>query len=418
MLSNLQLLRAFASIAVVLYHTGYFFNGIHTEFGGVAIFFCLSGFMMAYVSRKGAEGFMLNRVIRIAPMYWCATSALVLVLYLRFAIPEITGAFRSGHHLMLLAVFGVLIACGVTLFRSFRRKVCSDELILQYLWLALPAILVVSGLLCLIRWAGSEEVFHLMKSLLFIPYTNSDGGILPVLGVGWTLNIEIILYLLFAICLVLTQKWAPLLVIVAIMGAEMVGRLIEIPLFLRPYVGNYTNSFASGIVIFYIWQYLLRDRPLPKRWVNMAVVLFSLAFFRWHLAPSVLAPILQKVPLFGHFIGSVIPECVLLVALIAHEAGVRISARLPLLLGAASYSIYLTHGIVLVIIQAVAARWPILLPSGSLAAASVAVLISVAVGVVAYRYVELPMLAAYRGWLRRKRGTDSVKVETCAISRY
>lgn len=417
MLSNLQLLRAFASIAVVLYHTGYFINGMHTEFSGVAIFFCLSGFMMAYVSRRGAEGFLLNRVIRIVPMYWCATAFLVIWVYSGLANPVVTWPLLLERYSKAFFAWAVLLVCGITFFRTFCRKVSNDEWPLPQLWLYVPVLIVAAGFFMLHRFAGGgEEVSHFIKSLSFIPYLGVDGGTLPILGVGWTLNIEMVLYVLFSICLLLSQRWAPSLVVAAIFGAALLGRFFDIPVFMRWYVGSYTNAFASGIVIFYVWQYWLRDRPIPKLWAKVTVALYSLAFFSWHLIPSVLAPLFQEIPLVRQMIGSLIPESVMIVALLAHDAGVRVSARIPMLLGAASYSIYLTHGIVLETIRPVGEHWKFMLPSGSFAAASFAVIISVIVGVAAYRYVELPMLEAYRAWLRRRRGAASGKVETCAIS--
>ena len=75
MISNLQLLRAFCALAVVYYHTGNTLFGIHSELGGVAIFFCISGFIMAYIPQRSAREFFTDRVVRIAPVYWFATLA-------------------------------------------------------------------------------------------------------------------------------------------------------------------------------------------------------------------------------------------------------------------------------------------------------------------------------------------------------
>ena len=53
MISNIQVLRAFAALAVVFYHTGYFIDGrVHTDFQGVAVFFVISGFIMVYTTSR------------------------------------------------------------------------------------------------------------------------------------------------------------------------------------------------------------------------------------------------------------------------------------------------------------------------------------------------------------------------------
>ncbi|WP_284078460.1 acyltransferase family protein [Herbaspirillum aquaticum] len=233
MISNLQFLRAFASIAIVFYHTGYFLNGIHTEFGGVAIFFCLSGFMMTYVSRKGTDGFLLNRLIRIVPMYWCATSFLVVWLYSGLGDPVWNWPLLLTPNPRLWFGVGLLVVCGLPFLRIFRSNAWRLDLRAPRRWLVLPLLFVAAGFSMLYGFAGAgQDAVHFMKSLLFIPYVGVDGGTQPMLGVGWTLNIEILLYVLFSVCLLLNQRWAPSLVVAAIVGAELLGRLMEVPILL------------------------------------------------------------------------------------------------------------------------------------------------------------------------------------------
>src|SRR5260370_32759811 len=45
--------------------------------------------------------------------------------------------------------------------------------------------------------------FNSIMSYLFLPTRNIDGGFFPLLGVGWTLNFEMLFYLLFAVALFL-----------------------------------------------------------------------------------------------------------------------------------------------------------------------------------------------------------------------
>ena len=68
MLFNLQLLRGFAALGVVFYHTDFRLAGDwHTDFSGVAIFFVISGFIMCFITRDDADGFLAKRFIRIVP---------------------------------------------------------------------------------------------------------------------------------------------------------------------------------------------------------------------------------------------------------------------------------------------------------------------------------------------------------------
>ena len=87
MLLNLQLLRAFAALNVVLFHTigtavSY---GYETDFisylegwgaNGVDIFFVISGFVMLYTqidNKRTVKDFLILRAIRIIPIYWLLT---------------------------------------------------------------------------------------------------------------------------------------------------------------------------------------------------------------------------------------------------------------------------------------------------------------------------------------------------------
>ena len=73
-ISNLHVLRGLAALGVVIYHTDFRLPGArHTDFSGVAIFFVLSGFLMTYITRESAAGFMTARLTRIVPLYWIAT---------------------------------------------------------------------------------------------------------------------------------------------------------------------------------------------------------------------------------------------------------------------------------------------------------------------------------------------------------
>ncbi|MGO9173870.1 MAG: acyltransferase family protein [Rhodomicrobium sp.] len=96
MIVNLQYLRAFAAIIVVLEHIFYraesygqapFYLQVLKGWGlsGVDIFFTISGFVMCYtqsVSKKSPLQFIEGRIIRIVPLYWFLTLSVVLLFLL------------------------------------------------------------------------------------------------------------------------------------------------------------------------------------------------------------------------------------------------------------------------------------------------------------------------------------------------
>jgi len=166
-LAYLQVLRAYAALLVAVGHATLAAHGAELGapsvgvlrddvplwgfgFGfGVDVFFVISGCIMAYVGGRnfgvrGAAGdFLARRIIRIAPLYWLSTLAVV-------GVGMVTPGSLNG---------------------------------------APP---------------GGLEV---ATSLLFIPALDTSGAILPVLPVGWSLNYEMFFYLVFSICMCLPRRF-------------------------------------------------------------------------------------------------------------------------------------------------------------------------------------------------------------------
>ncbi len=153
MLNNLQTLRAFAALNVVLFHIieigsehGFAVSSLEFLRGwganGVDIFFVLSGFIMVYISElrpRSPLSFLQNRAIRVVPMYWILT--------------------LTGVALILLA-------------GDFRGEPVSAEPIL-------------ASVLFMTRWTTMD---------------------FPILYVGWTLEWELLFYLIFGMCLLFKNK--------------------------------------------------------------------------------------------------------------------------------------------------------------------------------------------------------------------
>lgn len=152
MIYNFQAIRAVAALLVTFVHIEIFVAAAgltrgHLAFGnfGVDLFFVLSGFVIVYSTAKStptAGQFMLNRIIRVVPIYW----------------------------LLTLCVFAVAVIA--------------------------PQLLN----------ATNGDPMDLVKSLLFIPYVKANGLTQPVLFVGWTLNYEMFFYVTFAAFLLLARR--------------------------------------------------------------------------------------------------------------------------------------------------------------------------------------------------------------------
>ena len=86
-LTNIQFLRAFAALNVVLFHIlstahTYGYKPISLEFlagwgaCGVDLFFVISGFIMVYiqsVKERSPTEFIVERILRVCPTYWLLT---------------------------------------------------------------------------------------------------------------------------------------------------------------------------------------------------------------------------------------------------------------------------------------------------------------------------------------------------------
>jgi exopolysaccharide production protein ExoZ len=112
----------------------------------VDIFFIISGFIMMYSTQKDGP-ILKKRLVRVIPLYYIVT---ILMFVLLSIIPSLS----------LMA---------------------------------------------------SAKIEYLIKSLLFIPYKSVGVGetitVVPLVGVAWTLNLEIYFYILFAICNKINHKY-------------------------------------------------------------------------------------------------------------------------------------------------------------------------------------------------------------------
>ncbi len=68
---SVQALRGIAAFSVILHHISLINNGAF----GVDIFFCISGFIMMYVTELSVDHFISKRLVRIVPLYYAITFA-------------------------------------------------------------------------------------------------------------------------------------------------------------------------------------------------------------------------------------------------------------------------------------------------------------------------------------------------------
>lgn len=254
-------------------------SGIAGEFGyfGVELFSFVSGYIMIYSTRseQSDKKFLLKRGIRILPLYW----------------------------LMTLFYYGIICVR--------------------------PGLSVMS----------EAKPEYLIKSMLFIPFLNSLGYDTPILGAGWTLNYEVMFYLIFFLSMKISHRYrgmiaAGITVLFAAAGCLLPGDHF----YLNYYSNSFLLEFSMGIGAFYLLDFISGPASLltqeqvfriQQLCLNAAALLFlwMIPFGgRIHEVPRFLYP---GIPMFLFF-------CALLLAFK--------DKRLPgplVELGNMSYSVYL-----------------------------------------------------------------------------
>lgn len=282
MLRNLHLLRALAALSVVYFHvTSTAGLNLAWDVGsrGVDVFFVISGFIIAYIGSKKPEHFFVRRLIRIVPFYWAAT----------------------------LVVF-----TAATLLPRFFRST-------------------------------DASVGHLVPSLLFFPHLSSSGEVQPTLILGWSLNFEMFFYVVFALALLLSTRWAPILCAACIVVVVAIGKLVgPVSTAFDFYARTTSLEFCYGIGAYYLLDACVRRKAaLERSMVLKAGIVLAL------IAGVVAIVLFEHVgkDAVPRYLAGGIPAFVIVVSALLLERifGLATRSRLSYLLGEASYVIYLIH---------------------------------------------------------------------------
>jgi peptidoglycan/LPS O-acetylase OafA/YrhL len=252
---------------------------------------------------------------------------------------------------------------------------------------------------------GQATVEQTVKSLLFIPYQLPDGLWRPVLGQGWTLNYEMVFYLVFGLALLFARGvW----IIFGVLGTLTVLNICG----LISGAHNLFTFWSDPIVMYFLAGVaigLLRART--RRGPSFAVA-----------STATLAVLALAVLLLGVFYGKpiviavVIPvaavSAVAVAALAREDFGTSKMRRLAARVGDASYSIYLTHTFVI----APAAKLVVakLFPELPISVFTLLMIPTTAiVGYGVFRFVERPLIRAWtRAFVKRPSTQTTIPAAT------
>lgn len=207
-------------------------------------------------------------------------------------------------------------------------------------WIALLSTLVAKRLMGA-HMPGGIEAF---KAFAFIPVINSaDQTMTPFLSPGWTLNYEFAFYGIMAVVLNLPERWQRGCALVAVFVGLVGLRSMIDPL--DPIQFRMTSplffEFLAGIAIAILSRSILREAA-GRAALGVFFVLSAILFYTF-----VTPRMFPNGPRFVYF---GVPAALLVLASILLENLIRQRVMQPLKrLGDSSYSLYLSHPLILMI---------------------------------------------------------------------
>ena len=253
------------------------------------------------------------------------------------------------------------------------------------------------------------DLVQLVKSLFFIPYRTGD-NVFPIMFLGWTLNYEMFFYLLFAGSMAISHAYRAVICSAVLVALAIVGWMVEFEsVVLEFFTESIIVEFAFGMFCYSVFARTADWRARAGNGARTLMVIAGLLLIACMPLMSAQSEIIGRPFAWGLLaLGAFL--------LIVHGLANRRLPRFAVLVGDASYSLYLFHPYVLNVFNRV------LRPSydaGSPSAylmALLAIAVCCGVAVVLYRLLELPLTT----WLRRKflprRSEQSRGVDAGAIS--
>ena len=344
---ELQILRFIASMMVLISHVQHEaleqrfldlsrFTPINPVYWGAGVD-VISGFIMYHLCRErfgmdGAPGnFIVRRLVRIVPPYWGATVGMLLAVWL-----------FAGH---------------------------------------------VSH--------AAIDPWHVLGSFLFFPVENPYGQFYPVMILGWTLQFEVLFYVIFCIGLFFSRKVGLSIIVGAVTLLGLSSLVIH---FQSGPMAFWSNSIVLEFV-YGIGLAELRARGFrlsaAKGWAVFALGCGLLSLMQW-------AGLQFQYGLRAVWIG--IPALVMCAgpALIAQTDGARPSLLKRVLVfgGDASFALYLSHPFSINLVAIAVSRFGIQNPWTYIALATAASLVGAAL---VYEVLERPLTTRLSAALHMRR---------------
>jgi exopolysaccharide production protein ExoZ len=259
-------------------------------------------------------------------------------------------------------------------------------------WAATLLSVAVSVLLPALKHKNAYALSYVLQSLFFVPTLNPvTNAPEPLLGLGWTLNFEMFFYAVLSLVLLLGIR--------------------------RVYVALVT-VFVTLVAL---GAWLHPDFPVLKSWTHTIILefVFGVLFAHWRqsgfrigvraqivlIAAGVVGWLLTGIPKTGTFelrgIVWGIPAAAIFAGVVMGRRELAYP-KLLLLIGDASYSLYLTHLFVMRASWLLVERLPVGPALRALLFFAVFIPGALAFAVLSYRKFEVPTMRVGRQWLRAR----------------
>lgn len=243
----------------------------------------------------------------------------------------------------VISGFIMVVASG----RMFGARTGARDFMVRRLIRIVPLYWAVTTFSLLLTFIGGRHALPPLNAVLasyfFIPYDTTgrnDGFVFPIVDLGWTLNYEMMFYALFAIFISQCRGRCIILVTAALGAIIALGAAAEpTQAALRFWTQSISIEFVAGMWIAHLYLNGKLSLPTP---VRALLAIGAIIFLAANPLTALHAPTTPND--FDRVLGWGAPAALLLVSAVAGPFPWRgWLERCFVLIGDASYSLYLTH---------------------------------------------------------------------------
>jgi exopolysaccharide production protein ExoZ len=299
------------------------------------------------------------------------------------------GSFGVGIF-FVISGFIMAMVCDTDSRHFLGRRIAR---IVPLYWILTLAVYLIASIAPGLLGSTSVGWNSLVRSLFFIPY-QSRGTYFPILFLGWSLNYEMYFYVLIAAALWISKRYAPLIASGAMIAILLTLQVLQPGGAMMFYGHPIILLFVIGILLYYAFQAIPSEQILANKWTliitgiaaALVMIITAINLIEWRNA------------LIVGFTSSVLVFC----AVLLDKANVSFRWPFLMLLGDASYAMYLVHPYCEEAINKFVARSIPILNSRTLVGMPISLTVTILASILVYRWLDNPLHIYFRNLFARK----------------